>query len=130
MFRSYGLTVEEFNSISQQINSEKYLKRMIALQTYFYRIAGDLNANLKSSPPILPTISLPASPMVAARKLVDPYDGDRAVQKFNHKINQWYSDTTPELTRFATALLNIEYDRVNIREKLKVRELLWSFGLF
>lgn len=102
--RSYGLTPDVFNGMSQRIKGEPFLKRKVLLQAYFYRIAADLESNTKAGMPSMPTATTLRGPV-----------GEAGVSnKYRYLL---YGASRFE--RFCHALYAVECERLRQRESLQ-----------
>jgi hypothetical protein len=104
--RSYGLTPEVFNGMSQRIKDEPFLKRRVLLQAYFYRIAADLETNTKTTMPTMPTNG--------GTTLRGPVGDAGVSNKYRYLL---YGASRFE--RFCHALYAVECERLRQREQLQ-----------
>lgn len=105
--RSYGMSAADFNEISSRINQMPQTKNRVILQAYYYKIAADLQANLKPTMPVLPSISKESSPHSVGSSPMDPRAAENSLQQGS------------PLTRFCSALQAIEYERLRHRDYIK-----------
>lgn len=108
VLRSYGMNANNFNNLSKSISSQPILKHRVLLQSYFYRIAADLEANVRPSLPILPSIS-----MSQKQSLVNIPPGSDDEDN-GSKNNEFESN----FIRFCKSLRVIENERLKRRESL------------
>eukprot|EP01041_Mallomonas_annulata_P007517 gene7517-15380_t len=101
--RSYGLNVVAFNGLSRKIMENSPLKQRVLLQSYYYRIAADLEDNLR--PLGLPVINANLGADGTALSLAG---GNLAIDP-----------TKSKLYRFAQALRAIEDERLRQRNNLQ-----------
>eukprot|EP00607_Mallomonas_marina_P008661 CAMPEP_0182424878 /NCGR_PEP_ID=MMETSP1167-20130531/11148_1 /TAXON_ID=2988 /ORGANISM="Mallomonas Sp, Strain CCMP3275" /LENGTH=207 /DNA_ID=CAMNT_0024605029 /DNA_START=378 /DNA_END=1001 /DNA_ORIENTATION=- len=108
--RSYGLNVNSFNSLSRKITGDSSLRQRVLLQSYYYRIAADLEDNLK--PQGLPILNT----NLGSTTTRDVYPGNAVMDASNSK-----------LYRFAQALRAVEDERLkqrnSIQEELRLPSL-------
>lgn len=132
LVRSYGLTINTFNSLSKKISDERTLKQRVLLQSYYYRyhryiyrpfslssntntmlklsrIAADLELNIRNQLPTLPAVSTAGGILKFSPISDDKYQAIKS------------SDST--LTRFCKTLRTIEYERLKLREALQVSKV-------
>jgi hypothetical protein len=50
IIKAFGLTVKEFNALSQEVSSDVELRKKVMKQAYIYRLSTDLSPASKSSP--------------------------------------------------------------------------------
>ena len=110
--KSYGLTMSTFNSLSEKIQSIPELKKKVLLQAHFYKIAADLEANLK---PVLPT--LPEISELESTSL--DYDDFSDFSSFSSDKETYTRPRESEFHRFCKALNAVENERLRMREKLQ-----------
>lgn len=133
ILRSYGMSPQEFNRISQQLGGKTELRRRTLLQAHYYKIAADLESNLHQ--PAMPFLSTGEGqlrwtepwPVAAAGEVTTP-------ATFSAKIKRAAADflrLTPlqtvgsqrsALQRYSVAIRHIENERIRYLETLK-REL-------
>ena len=157
MYRSYGITAQDFNAISRAVNRQPMLKRKILLQAYYYkcglnsfnallmffchsyfafsrilctlRIAADLQSNLRPTLPMLPIIGRRAASVRV------PYLDVAAAGAGggDHSGGKQRQQSDSQLQRFSRAVADIERERLRMREHLKVQLqclLKWCYYCF
>ena len=98
------MNAQSFNSMSRQIKREPYLKQRVLLQAYYYRIAADLETNMRQLPE-LPMSSLSYSPL----RGISP-DAERLASA---------SASASRFSRFCRALYAVETERPVQRDALQ-----------
>lgn len=121
--KSYGMSANEFNNLSNVVSSQPPLRRKVLLQSYFYKIAADLDANLNRNLPKFPTFykgndRLNIPNILASRSIpssITPKSPSiPQIQKSVEKRDSY------DIYKFSKALYQIEHERLKLREKLKV----------
>jgi hypothetical protein len=105
--KSFDMTVEEFNDISNRIEAHGSLRRRIMLQAYYYKVAADLSSEVKSHLPNLPAMSVP----------IEGPKGKKVQEQISVPILTPLP-TDSKLTSFCKVLHNVENVRKNIKEQL------------
>jgi len=102
------MSIPAFNAISHAVQDEKPLKKKVLLQAHFYKIAADLESNLK---PLLPTLPHIAIVGRGGRWKVARHDED--------VIGAINSEQDNELKRFCRSLSAVEEERQRMRADLE-----------
>ena len=55
--RSYGLETDTFNDISRRLLTSPLEKKRVLMQSYYYKIAADMEENISTRLPILPGLN-------------------------------------------------------------------------
>ena len=124
--RSQNMNVQLFNDMSRKISREPSLKRKVLLQTYYYRIAADLESlTTGSGLPLLPNGRSLTSTAVAAQSSsngasVPAMETQQQEQPYPQSSSSAGVITADsEFTRFCRALKTIEAERLKMRDMLK-----------
>ena len=119
--RSQNMNVQLFNDMSRKISREPSLKRKILLQTYYYRIAADLESLTTGPIPSLPNgRSLATSTTVVS----SPNSHGNSAETQSSSPSSSSSSVgvitvDSEFTRFCRALKTIEAERLKMRDMLQ-----------
>jgi hypothetical protein len=114
--RSYGLPISTFNTMSGDIDMKPQLKKRVLLQAYFYKIAADLESNIRPVLPTLPDVHATQRGSYNSYMMEDAYAGSGNDGSTRRRSRD------PELTRFVKALRAVEIERLRLRTELQ-REL-------
>ena len=123
--RSQNMNVQLFNDMSRKISREPSLKRKVLLQTYYYRIAADLESLTTGPIPSLPNGRSLTSTSVAAQSSSNGVSVPAVIESQQPPPTTQAPSSVgvitvdSEFTRFCRALKTIEAERLKMRDMLQ-----------
>jgi hypothetical protein len=128
--RSYGMEANDFNELSNIVSKENVLKRKVLLQSYLYKLAADLEANLQDKKPPLPSSEQHGDKSISTssiRSSSRPLFWLKPQKRIHIPPLQDAHNEIPTLKRFVCTLHKIEAERIRVRDQIKrdlqIREL-------
>lgn len=111
------MDVKQFNEISARLDNDVSLRRKVQLQSYFYRIAADLDQNLKKPALVLPTIDETKRHRMNVSKKTT-LSGSEDSNSFSAP-----DDADSKFIAYCKIIRNVEIVRSRMIDRLKVRRV-------